>query len=108
MPARNPPKISLPKSWNKQVRSGLLHVIALAQYAILYTRGPAATSRSKRVRFRVHADRLEQELALVRQELRIKDARLSRIPAHRRPHYTLYWSNDFLRLSNAAATRGMI
>ena len=38
MPARNPPGISLPKSWNKQVRSGLLHVIALARYAILYTR----------------------------------------------------------------------
>ena len=88
MPARNSPRISLPKSWNKQVRSGLLHVIALAQYAIVYTRGRAATSRSKRVRLRAHINHLEQELALVREELRIKDARLNRIPAHRRPHYT--------------------
>ncbi len=44
MSARNPPRIALPKDWNKQVRSGLLQVIALAQYAILYTRGRAATS----------------------------------------------------------------
>ena len=44
MSARNPPGSSLPKAWNKQVRSGLVHVIALAQYAILYTRGRAATS----------------------------------------------------------------
>jgi len=87
MPAGNPARIALPKSWNKQVRWGLLQVIALAQYAILYTRGPAATSRSKRVRLRAHINRLEQELALVCEELRIKDARLNRIPAHRRPHY---------------------
>ena len=63
--ARNPPRISLPKSWCKQVRSGLLHVIALAQYAVLYTRGAAATSRSKRVRLRAYVDRLEQKLALM-------------------------------------------
>ena len=35
MPARNPPGISLPRSWNNQVRLGVLHAIALAQYAIL-------------------------------------------------------------------------
>ena len=88
MSTRNPPRIALPGSWNKQIRAGLLRVIALAQVAILYTRGRAATSRIKRVRLRAYINRLEQELALVREELRIKDARLRRIPAHRRPHYT--------------------
>jgi hypothetical protein len=31
--------------------------------------------------------RLEHELALLREELRIKDARMERVPPHRRPHY---------------------
>ncbi len=33
-------------------------------------------------------DRLNHELALLREELRIKDARMERVPPHRRPHYT--------------------
>ena len=56
MSARNPPRISLPNSWSKQVRSGLLHVIPLAQYATAYTRSWAANGRSARVRFRAHID----------------------------------------------------
>ena len=83
MSACNPPRVSLPKSWNKRVRAGLLHVIALAQYAIVYTRGAAITSRSSQVRLRAENRRLRQQPALLAEELRIKDARLSRIPAHR-------------------------
>jgi putative transposase len=33
-------------------------------------------------------DRLRQELSLLREEMRLKDARMLRIPAQRRPHYT--------------------
>ena len=32
-------------------------------------------------------ERLRQELALLQEEIRIKDARTLRIPAQRRPHY---------------------
>jgi transposase InsO family protein len=39
------------------------------------------------VRLRAENDRLEQEMAQLREELRLKDARLSRVPAHERPHY---------------------
>ena len=38
------PKIPLPKGWNKQVRSPMLHVLSLAQYTAAYTRGWAADS----------------------------------------------------------------
>ena len=38
------PKIPLPKGWKKQVRSAVLHVLSLAQYAAAYTRGWAADS----------------------------------------------------------------
>lgn len=52
MSAQNAPRIPLPKSWNKQVRSAMLHVISLAQYATVYTRSWAADSRNARVRLR--------------------------------------------------------
>ena len=33
------PRIPLPKGWNRHVRSAVLHVISLAQFAVAYTRG---------------------------------------------------------------------
>ena len=39
------------------------------------------------MRLRGRVDQLEEEVALLREELRIKDARLARIPAHERPRY---------------------
>ena len=48
----------------------------------------AANERSRRTRFRAEIDRLNHELALLREEIRIKNARMTRVPPHRRPHYT--------------------
>ena len=87
MPALPPAEIPLPKSWTRHVRSAMLHVIALAQYAVVYTRSWAASSPNARVRLQADKDRLQQEVALVAEELRIKDARMRRIPAHQRPHF---------------------
>ena len=80
-------KIPLPKGWKKHVRSAVLHVISLAQYSAIYTRGWAADSSNKRVRLKAELDRANQEIALLREELRIKDAREARIDSHRRRHY---------------------
>jgi putative transposase len=63
----------------------MLHVVALAQYAAVYTRSWAADSRNARVRLRADKDRLRQEVMVLREELRIKDARM--VPPHRRPFY---------------------
>ena len=38
------PKIPLPKGWPASAKSGVLHVIALAQFAMTYARGWAADS----------------------------------------------------------------
>ena len=81
------PKIPLPKGWEKQVRSAVLHILSLAQYAAVYTRGWAADSTNTRVRLRADLDRANQELLLLREEIRIKNVRLARIDPHRRPHY---------------------
>jgi transposase InsO family protein len=54
----------------------MLHALSLARVALLAATDRVATSV-----------RLEHELALLREELRIEDARLERVPPHRRPHY---------------------
>ncbi len=81
------PKIPRPRGWKQHVRSAVLHVISLAQYATVYTRSWAAESTNNRVRLKAELDRVNQETALLREEMRIKDARMKRIDPHRRPHY---------------------
>ena len=81
------PTIRLPKSWKPSVRSAMLHVVSLAQYAAIYTRSWAADSTNQRVRLKAENDRAQQELALVREELRIKDCRMGQMNAHQRPRY---------------------
>jgi len=81
---KNPPRIPLPKTWPAHVASAVLHVISLAQFATAYTRSWAACSLNARVRLKAQLDRANQEIALLREEIRIKDARMARIdPNHR-------------------------
>ncbi|RPI61084.1 MAG: transposase, partial [Planctomycetaceae bacterium] len=83
--ARHSP--SLPKGWPVCVKSSVLTVIALAHYAITYARGWAANSLNARVRQAAEIDQLRSEIAMLHEELRIKDARMAAIMPHRRPHY---------------------
>ncbi len=82
-----PPRIHLPKSWQDCVQSAVLHTIALAHYAIVYARAWAADSINARVRLAAENDRFLEECALLREELRIKDIRITQITPQRRPHY---------------------
>ena len=81
------PRIQLPKSWPIHVRGAILQVISLAQFATAHTRSWAANSVNARIRLQAERDRAVQELALQREETRIKDARMASINPHRRPHY---------------------
>ena len=67
-----PPQIHLPKGWQDCVQSAVLHAIALAHYAIVFARAWAADSINARVRLSAENDRLQEECALLREELRIK------------------------------------
>ena len=87
MSHQKPPTIALPKSWTAHVRSAVLHVIALAQYATVYTRSWAASSLNARVRLKAENDQLLQEMLLLEEEIRIKNARMQRIDPHKRAHY---------------------
>jgi len=95
------PKFTLPRTWPCRVRSALLHVVALAQYATAHTRSWAAESCNTRVRLRATVDQIQQEIALLQAEIRIKDARMTCVPAHRRPYYPPVVRLEILQLRAA-------
>jgi hypothetical protein len=83
----NAPKIALPKGWNDNIKSAMLHVISLAQFGMAYTHGWAANSINSRIRLKAKCERFEQQVAKLTEEIRIKDARMARLDARNRPHY---------------------
>lgn len=81
------PEIPLSKSWGTHVKSGILHVMALAQFALTSSRSGTTDSSNQRVRLRAECDGLQQEVSLLREEMRAKDARIAQIDPKRRSHY---------------------
>ena len=81
------PDIPLPSGWDKNVKSAVLHLISLVYHAIAAARGWAANSINARARLSSGNDHLKQETQLLREELRIKDARMAKINPRRRPYY---------------------
>jgi hypothetical protein len=82
---RSDTAIPLPKGWPGRVRSAVLHVLSLARVAYASARGWAACHANRRVRNRAGLERCQQELALLREELRIKYACMVRVPPHQGP-----------------------
>lgn len=76
-----------PKNWPHPVKSAILHVIALAQFASAFARSWAANSPNARIRLAAENERLKAELALRGEQERIKDSRMASIPPNRRPNY---------------------
>jgi transposase InsO family protein len=81
------PMIDLPKDWPRLAKSAIVHAVALAHFVIVHVRGWCANSPLERVRLRAENERLRSEVAQLREELRIKDGRLARVPPPNRPHY---------------------
>lgn len=81
------PFVRPPRGWNKSVRAGVLHAIALANSFWLQV---AASRRSNHRGANTLGElsQLRREIELLREQLRIKDARFARVAPHRRPHYT--------------------
>jgi hypothetical protein len=94
MPARQThPRIPLPRNWHRHVKSAVLHTISLAHFSIVHARGMAAGHVRRHVRLAAQNERLRQECGLLREEIRIKDARMDRITPQRRPRYGLCMAN---------------
>jgi len=98
-----PPRIPLPKGWQRYVKSAVHHAISLAHYAIVYARAWAAVSINAWVRLAAENDWLQEEYASLREELRLKDRRIAQIPPQRRPHYG---SQDRMAILELRAARG--
>jgi hypothetical protein len=79
--------LPLPTGWTKTVRVAMLHVIALAQFSLACVEARLARRKSCRRRLRSEHNRLRPEVELLREEQRIKDARMSRLAPQKRPHY---------------------
>ncbi len=84
---RRRPRIPLPKSWPRHVKSAVLHTISLAHYVIVRARGRAAGSTGSQDRLLAENERLSEECALLHEEIRIKDLRMAQIPPHKGPRY---------------------
>src|SRR2546428_7047663 len=82
--------LPLPRGWSLQVRSAVIQVISLARTSLALTQGWASESLNPELRQRAEGDRQQQEIQLLREEIRIKDARMEQIEAHRRPHLSTH------------------
>jgi putative transposase len=87
MPGKPHPELPWPRSWPRRIRSAVLQAISLAHYSLSCVRARAAHHSDVLVRLRQENDRLRQELNFLGEEMRLKDARMERLPAHQRPHY---------------------
>ena len=94
---------ALPKNWKRYVKSAVLNVVSLAQFSITYARGWAANSINARIRLKAENDRLREEVALLREEMRIKDRRMTGIGPQRRPHYA---PTELMAILELRAVRG--
>ena len=82
-----PHSLPLPRGWPRRVRSAVVQVICLARASLAHTQSWASESMNRQLRRQAEGDRLQQEIQLLREEIRIKDARMAQIEAQKRPHY---------------------
>ncbi len=64
-------QIRLPRQWPRHFKSGILHAISLASVAFTIARSRASSRR----RLQAELEQAKGELALLREELLIKDGR---------------------------------
>jgi len=74
----------LPRTWSKVAHRSVLHALSVAATAMTRAWSRAASSRRGQ---QTESERLRTEIALLIEELDLKDARWRRVPAQRRPHY---------------------
>ena len=95
--------IPLPRGWTKTVRTSVLHAISVASAALTRAWSSAATCRRPTLRLQAELDRARTEVALLSEELAIKNHRLGRVPPRRRPHYR---PTDRMRILQLRSARG--
>ena len=87
----------------ENARRLIVNVIALARTSAAYSRALDAESPSIVARLKTELGQANQTIALLTDEMRIKDARMTRIPPHQRPHYS---SHDRFAILKQRAAHG--
>ena len=95
--------IPVPTNWPEHAKSAFLCALGMAHMGMAYVRGWCANSPVTQVGLNADNERLTAEVRLLREELRIKDARMARISARRRPRYA---PADRLAILELKACRG--
>ncbi len=79
--------LPLPRDWPRRVRAAIVQAVSLARASLALTHGWASESLNAELRRQADEDRLRQEVQLLSEEIRIKDARMEQLEPQRRPHY---------------------
>lgn len=79
--------LPLPRSWPEHIRLALVHAVSLANVVMTSALARLATSKSAKTRAEGALQRARLQIAALEEELRIKDARMAKLAAKRRPHY---------------------
>jgi len=95
--------IRLPKGWPERAKVAVIQCVALAHRAITYFRSYAINSDIERVRLAGQLDRDHNEIALLREEVRIKDARMAKLAPQRHPRHAARERMAILELKTARA-----
>ena len=77
----------LPRSWPAKIRIAVVNSMALVSKALLWSLGRFENAANPRARLAAQVERLKHEIALLTEEIRIKDTRMQEIEPRRRPHY---------------------
>lgn len=91
----------VPRQWSKHIKSAFIHTISLASTAFTSTCALASKRRATVTRLKAELAQAYQKIALLREEMQIKDDRFHRISAHRRPYYTPIQRMQILKLRAA-------
>ena len=79
--------IPIPEVWPPLIRKAILHAMALARYTMLGVHAHIHSGDSWDLRMASEVQRRDDEIAMLREELRITQTRLDKIPARNRPHF---------------------
>jgi transposase InsO family protein len=93
--------IPLPDRWQDIVRKAMLHVVSLARWDMICIHSEAEDSELPNVRAAAKIDQRDQEISLLREQIRILAARGDKIPPKNRPYYSRHERMAILQLKAA-------
>jgi hypothetical protein len=70
----------------------MVHIAAIARTSLVLAHAEADNAYDERLRLRAETERLQGEVALLKEEIRIKDARMERLDPQRESGMTSRWT----------------